>query len=1052
MQTEHWSARHSKPIIFLILTCVGVGIYLAFSIPIEVFPKTDFPRIIIGADNGVTPIDQMQVTITRPIEEAVNAVPGIERVLSITSRGTAEVNIFFDWNVDMDQTLNFVNAAIAEARTSLPPSVKITAERLTFAKFPIMGYSLTSKTVPQTRLWELATYDLRPRLNRLFGVSEVVVQGGQEPEFEITPDPAKLIQTTVTIPNLLDAIRRSNIIDSPGMMESNHELVLALVSGQAKDIQELSDIVVKNTPAGMPVRIGDIATVQPSFKPVYTLVTANGNPAVLLNIKRQRDGNTVTVADAVHKEIEKIRKTLPSGIELQSWYDQSEIVNASIMSVRDAIIIGLVLASFIMVLFLRDWGTSLVAGLVIPATVALTFIALRTLGLSFNLMTLGGLAAAVGLVIDDAIVVVENIIMHRDSGKTRGDAVRSALREITIPLIGSTLTPIVVFLPLISMLGVEGVFFRSLALTVGVALLTSLALALTWTPALSHFFIRDRRARLTAAEAPRASDAPREGPVIQSGFIAHLARFYGVVLRGILRHPVTTASLALVLIAGSLFCYQTLGKDLLPKMDEGGFILDYLMPAGSSLEETNRVLTQVEIMLRNTPEVESTSRRTGMELGLAAVTEANRGDFAVKLKKKRSRSADEVIKELRNNIVEKFPMLQIEFPLLLQDMIGDLTGEPKPIEIKLYSQDPSLLRTWAPKVAEEIQKSRKDDKNKEAKKGDEKDEKQEANNGIVDVRNGIDNTISGPATTFQVDQTVATRAGFSPEEIELDASVIMQGEPAPTPVVIDERPYTIRVRFPESTRASLQSMLGTVLGSSTGQKATLGSLSKVIHTPGQIEIRRDNLQPVAIVTAELEDIDLGSAIKTVKEAVARLNLPPAIRVEYGGTYKEQQRSFRDLVLVLIFAIVLVFIVLLFEFGDFAAPVAILSSALLSTSGVFVALLITGKTFNLASFMGLIMVVGIVAKNGILLLDADKKYRKEGMSAEEAMIAAGERRLRPIMMTALATIAGMIPLSLAFGAGAQMLQPLAIAVIGGIAASMVLSLIVTPAVNYYLTRR
>jgi multidrug efflux pump subunit AcrB len=356
-----------------------------------------------------------------------------------------------------------------------------------------MGYSLTSKTVPQTRLWELATYDLRPRLNRLSDVSMVVVQGGQEPEFEIKPDPAKLVETDVTVPGLLEAIRRSNMIDSPGMMETTHELVLALVSGQAKNAKDISDIVVKTTPAGIPVRIGDIATVQNSYKPVYTIVTADGKPAVLLNIYRQPSGNTVTVADAVHREIQGIRKSLPSAIDLQSWYDQSELVEESIKSVREAIVVGLILASLIMVLFLRDWGTSMVAGLVIPATMALTFIGLRATGESFNIMTLGGLAAAVGLVIDDAIVVVENIIMHRDSGQARGEAVRSALSEITKPLVGSTLTPIVVFLPLISITGVTGAFFRSLAPTVGMALLTSLALALTWTPTLSHFLIGGQR-------------------------------------------------------------------------------------------------------------------------------------------------------------------------------------------------------------------------------------------------------------------------------------------------------------------------------------------------------------------------------------------------------------------------------------------------------------------------------------------------------------------------------------------------------------------------------
>ena len=422
----------------------------------------------------------------------MNTVQGVERVWSVTSRGTVEVDLFFSWKVDMFRTLELVNAALARVQSTLPPTAKITANRLTFAAFPIVGYSLTSDTVPQTRLWEMATYEIKPRLNRMPGVSTVIVQGGQEPEFEIRPDPAKLLQSTITIPGILDAIGRSNMIDSPGLFENNHQLVLSLVSGQAKTPVEISNIVVKTTPAGAPIRIGDVASVAPSVKPVYTIVSANERPAVLLNINRQPDGNTVEVANAVHAEIESIRKTLPRGVALQPFYDQSEIVNDSINSVRDAILLGLVLASFIMVVFLRDWGTSLVAGLVIPVTIAVTFIGLRALGESFNLMTLGGLAAAVGLVIDDAIVVVENIVLHRDSGQNRAEAISSAIREIRVPLVGSTITPIVVFLPLISITGVTGTFFRALAITVGVALLTSLALALTWTPTLSHYFIRQR--------------------------------------------------------------------------------------------------------------------------------------------------------------------------------------------------------------------------------------------------------------------------------------------------------------------------------------------------------------------------------------------------------------------------------------------------------------------------------------------------------------------------------------------------------------------------------
>ena len=501
-EAPHWTARHGKPIIFVILTLIAVGAYLALTIPVSVFPETNFPRIVVGIDNGVFPIDQMLVTVTKPIEEAVNTVPGLDHLWSVTSRGTAEIDLFFSWKVDMYRTLELVNAAMARAQANLPATAKITVNRLTFAAFPIMGYSLTSDKFSQDKLWEMATYDLKPRLNRQAGVSSIIVQGGQVPEFEIQPDPAKLVQAGITIPNILDAISRSNMIDSPGLIEANHQLVLSLVTGQARTAADIGNIVVKTTPAGAPLRIGDVATVGPSVMPVYTVVTANAKPAVLLNVYRQPDSNTVMVADAVHAEIERIRKELPKGIELRPFYDQSEIVKESIESVRDAILIGLILASLIMVVFLRDWGTSLVAGMVIPATIAITFIILRVMGQSFNLMTLGGLAAAVGLVIDDAIVVVENIVMHRDSGQSRAEAIRSAIREIRAPLVGSTITPIVVFLPLISITGVTGVFFRALAVTVGASLLTSLALALTWTPTLSHYLIRQQKTPRLPSRGP----------------------------------------------------------------------------------------------------------------------------------------------------------------------------------------------------------------------------------------------------------------------------------------------------------------------------------------------------------------------------------------------------------------------------------------------------------------------------------------------------------------------------------------------------------------------
>src|ERR1700724_2980167 len=343
------------------------------------------------------PIDQMRVTITRPVEQAVNSVQGLETVRSITSRGSAEVDLFFNWQVDMFQTLQLVDSALSKIASELPPTAKISSHRLTFASFPIMGYSITSDSVPQNRLWEMATYDISPRLNRMTGVATVVVQGGQEPEFQIIPSPARLLAAAMTVTDILNAVKATNLVDSPGLFERNHQLVLGLVNGQVRNAQELANIVVKNTQAGIPVRIGDVDSVQESVMPIYTIVRADGKPAVLLNINRQPDSNTVVVANEVHAEIDRIRATLPPGIHLTPFYDQSGIVQDSIKSVRDAVLLGLILSAIVLIVFLRDWGSSIVAGLVIPVTTFVTFIVLKLLGQSFSLITLGGLAAAVGM-------------------------------------------------------------------------------------------------------------------------------------------------------------------------------------------------------------------------------------------------------------------------------------------------------------------------------------------------------------------------------------------------------------------------------------------------------------------------------------------------------------------------------------------------------------------------------------------------------------------------------------------------------------------------------
>jgi len=630
----------------------------------------------------------------------------------------------------------------------------------------------------------------------------------------------------------------------------------------------------------------------------------------------------------------------------------------------------------------------------------------------------------------------------------------------------------VVFLPLISITGVTGTFFRALAIAMSVSLLTSLVLALCWTTNLGTFLIRrgkhgtvpetngtngtnggpeefgngadGSRVATPGGEGAGAESAEMEQirrmmvaeeASLRGGWFERIIQFYERWLRRAFAHPFVLGGLCIILIVISYFSYKALGSDLLPHMDEGGFILDYVTPPGSSLQETSRMVSHMEQIVRALPEVESTSRRTGLQLGLAAVTEANTGDISVKLKDQRSRTVDEIMTDVRAKVTAAEPAVDVDFHQVLEDMIGDLTGDPKPIMIRLYSDDVDALKQWAPRVADTLEGIYINNKKP-----------------VVDIDNGIDSTTSGPAVVFTVDPVRAAKAGFTTDQLNTVTSAIIDGEPASTPVVVNDRPYVVRVRYPKQSRSSLESMKNTLLVNSNGGTATLGAMADISELPGQIEVIRDNLQRDVIVAARLEGLDLGSGVAAVQKAVNDLKLPPSIRVVYAGTFKEQQKSFRELETVLLLALVLVFIVLLLEFRAFSAPLAILSSAVLSTSGVFFALLITRTTFNVSSFMGLIMVIGIVAKNGILLLDANQKFRSVGFSAEEALVQAGRRRLRPIVMTAMAAVAGMLPLSLAIGAGSQMLQPLAIAVIGGILISMILSLVITPAMEFFMTRK
>ena len=1026
MRIARLVSNQSRAVIVIVALLCAAGLYAAWQLPVAIFPNTDFPRIVIIVDNGVAPASQTLVSVTRPIEEAMNGIPGIARIRSKTARGSSEISLFFNWKVDIFQSLQFVQARLSQLTATLPPTAEILhVERLTFAVFPVTGYSLTSDTRDEASLRDIAMYTIRPRLARLPGIATVGVAGGKVREFHVRVDPDRLVAHNVSVQQVVDAVRNSNIIISPGLIEENHQLELALVSGQAKKPEELNGIVVA-TINNAAVTLADVATVGAGVEPQYTIVTADGHPAALVNINRQPEANTVAVVDEVKAELAAMRRQIPGDIKVATYYDQSLLVRESMKSVRDSIIIGLLLSVAILYAFLRNWGTTFVAILVIPVTVLTTFLAMWVAGLSFDLMTLGGVAAAIGLVIDDAIVVVENIYTHMARGQSRRSAVQNAISEITVPIIGSTITPVVVFLPLTLLTGVTGVFFRSLALTMAVALLTSLVLALSFTPVLAERFVRAKRRNGERESGQKTRAAEHEEEVVQGRILGAIVRRYEWVLG----HALDNRALVLVLIAavlaGSYLLYRTLGSEFLPQFDESAFVLDYLAPPGASLAETDRMLQHVEELLRKTPEIESYSRRTGLELGLF-VTEPNSGDFAVKLKPGHARATSEVINDLRGEIEESEPALEIEFVGILSDMIGDLTSSPEPIEIKLFSEDANALHQKAEEVEATIKKLKY----------------------VVDTKSGV--VVSGPGITFNIDPQRAARFGVTAADIANAVTTAMSGDAASS-ILQQDRLIRVRVIFPADVRTSLDKVRALQVRSLSGTPFRLDQVADIDYDKGQTEIDRDGLRETVAVTGRLEGKDLGSGIDEIKSLLAKeVKLPPGMTIEYGGLYQEQQSSFRELAISLVLAIVLVFITLLIEFRSYAHPIAIVTGAVLALGGVLLALFITRKTLNVVSMMGMIMIVGIVAKNGILMLDAVEDHLAAGDTLREALLRSGRRRFRPVLMTSLAAMLGMLPLALALGTGAELLQPLAIAVIGGLAVALLLSLVVTPTV-YSLLRR
>ncbi len=998
---------HARAILFTVAVLAASGVALLQQMPVSLFPDVTFPRIVMLADNGEEPAERMMIEVTKPLEETASSVPGVRIVRSITGRGSTEISVNLDWGTDVQQTLQLLQGRIANIRSALPPRATIQTEQMQVSVVPILGYSLSSDSVSLVDLRDIALYQIRPALMRVGGVARVEVAGGDTREFRVTVAPDKLAAYRLDIRQVADAIQKANLVASAGLVENNYELYLSLVSGLYRTSADIGACVVA-VRDGVPVRVGDLADVTPSVADKYIRTTAHGREAVLVNVMKQPTGSTVQIGNDVVRTLQALK--LPAGVRFENWYDQSSFIESSIHSTRDSIIVGIALAMVVLLVFLRSWRVAIVIALVVPVTIASTIVCLVVVGKTINIMTLGGIAAAVGLIIDDSIVILENIFAHfvarKEGGVSGGNLFTIAgtsLKELMSAVIGSTASTIVIHIPLAFLGGVTGAFFASLSVTMVFALLISFLFSITLAPLLASCVIRE-------------SDVARE--VARHGRRSALGEWYGRVLARLLAVRWVVIPASVLIVAGTYWLYSHIGNDFMPGMDEGTFVLDYATPPGTSLEETDRVLMKVERMLMEIPEVESYSRRTGTQMGFF-LTEPNTGDFLVKLKSVRTRTIWEIIAEARDRIAESEPSLRVDFGQLMMDVIGDLTNNPSPVEIKIFGADQNILQAKAREVRTLIA----------------------GVPGVVDAFDGI--VISGPSLVVRVDPLRASLAGMTVTDVQEQLGAMIHGSTEST-IQKGEKIIGIRVRFPDPYRTDIDRIRSIRLMSPAGSPVPLGTVAAVEMTGGQSEIDREGLRQFVAVTARIEGRDLGRTVDDIKVKLAKeLVLPPGVSVIYGGVYRTQQDSFRGLLLVTLAAVALVFIVLLFEFGEFAVPLSILVVNVLSLLGVFGALWLTGVTFNISSFVGIILIIGIVAENAIFVMHNVKNLTAGGVPLDDALVRAARMRTRPIIMTALAAVFALLPLSLGMGAGAQMQQPLAIAVIGGFSLSSLLLFFALP---------
>lgn len=986
----------------------AAGIWAATRLPSAIYPELSFPRITIVAEGSSLGARQVVFAISRPIEEAVSIVPGVVRVQSRSIRGASEVNITLAENTDVDRALQLVRTRIEQIRGELPTGLTLEVERLTPSLFPILSYNLEGGDA--ATLYDIARYQIKPVLSRIPGVGRVDVMGTDVREIEVVAEPSRLAAAGLTYDDLARAIREGIAVDAVGRVARDYKQYLVVSAQEAHSAEDVGNVVVKGA-----LRVRDLATVVPGTEDHVRIVAGDGRPAALINITRQIGGNTVAVSDSVARAARAMARLLPAGVRLKPVYDQAALVRDAVTSVRDAILIGAGLAILILLFFLRHVRITAISAAAIPLTLAITVFVMQQLGQTFNLMTLGAMAIAIGLVIDDAVVITENIVRQLRLTGDRHAAIRHAVEELLWPVTSSTITTVVVFLPLGLLEGVAGQFFAALSLTLTISVLISLVLAITIIPLLADQF-------LTAADAEHDAGTAPEGVAARLGArLDALSAGYERALGAMLHRGPLMIGAAVVLVAAGIGAYRAIGTGFLPEMDEGSFILDYWTPGGTALAETDRQLHVIEKILAETPEVSATSRRTGAELGLFA-TEQNRGDISVRLAapSKRDRSSFEIIDEVRKKVESAVPRVRVEFVQILSDVLDDLSGSARPIEIKLFGSDLAQLEHYADSLAPKVEKIE----------------------GLEDFFGGIAEPSAEMA--MKIRGPAAARLGLTPQAVSGMVSSALLGVPAGD-IRLDDRSIGVRVRAPDAVRLNAERLGALPILAASGQAAPLGALADFHAADVRSEHRRENQQQMIAITAGVEHRPLGDVMAEVKAILAANPAPAGVRVELGGRYASQEKAFRALLLVLALAAVSVMAVMVIQFRSFVEPLVVLLAAPLSFVGALGLLLATGTALNVSSFMGLILLVGLIVKNGIILLDFTRRRMEEdGVDLETGIREAARVRLRPIMMTTLCTLFGLLPLAFGIGAGSELQKPLALAVIGGLALSTPVTLFVVPA--------